>query len=458
MQTFKTALRILWAHKLYMLIYLISFGALMLSLGISSIIAAGNDTNALSSQTSGISSSSAHHADSKLPEANIAIINRDSGNLAQGLRDYLGSSATMVKLQDTPQRLQDAIARNDVDLIVIIPHGYAERFEKAAISSSTEPSSNGSADNASSQSSNAAMPLADTTVSYLSGEGSLAKIDVNGYFSELRTVLASGVQPDLPSAVRYVVQQSKDSNLSPTVQVLKDAADTGKSIANSFGLTIKLSIYPIFMAMTVCISLLIGVFNAPETRRRLSASSVRSYALSAQQLLGGVSFGLVCWALYYSIVLLAIMPFNHAFSAISMPAIAMVALSQLACTLVSMAFGFMIGQFRTSTVVSNAVATSFGLILMFTSGAAFDPSVMPQAMVTLGKLLPGWWFTASINNALGMTTFQTPSPSAFRWLQSIGLVALFGCVFVCIGLAGDRYRSTHTEFGMANRITELTEQ
>ncbi|MFT8704321.1 ABC transporter permease [Bifidobacterium aquikefiricola] len=457
MQTFKTALRIIWAHKLYMLLYVLTFGALMLALGISSIIAAGNDANASSTGSSGTTAPSAQNAASKLPKANIAIINRDSGNLAQGLHEYLGSGATMVTLQDTPQRLQDAIARNDVDLIVIIPKGFSERFDKAAISSHNGQSNNLSASNGSSQSSPSAMPLADTTVSYLSSEGVLAKTDVNGFFSELRSVLASGVQPDLSSAVRYVVRQSKVSSLSPTVKVVKEAADTGKSMANSFGLTIKLSIYPVFMAMTTCISLLIGVFNAPETRRRLNASSVRSYELSAQQLLGGMSFGLLCWALYYSIALLAIMPFNHGFSAISVLAITKVGISQLVCTLTSMAFGFMIGQFRASPTVASAIAVSFGLILMFTSGAAFDPAVMPQAMVTLGKLLPGWWFTTSINDALGLATFQTPHPSMFGWLQSMGLVALFGCVFVCVGLAGGRYRSAHAEFGMANRVTELTE-
>ncbi|MFT9008694.1 MAG: ABC transporter permease [Bifidobacterium sp.] len=445
MQTFKSALRILWAHKVYMLVYLIGFGALMLSLGISSIVAAGNDTGAISANASDSATSDQTEVASKLPKAKIAVIDRDSGNLAEGLRDYLSHSATIVKLDDTPQRLQDAIARNDVDLIVVISKGYSQRFETAATSTGDDASASRS------------MPVADITVSYVSSQGSLAKIDVDGYFSQLRSVLASGLRTKLSDAVTYTVHQAGKQGLSPSVHVLKNAQEAGKSLASSFGTTIKLSIYPIFMAMTVCVSLLIGVFNAPETSRRLFASSARSYVLNAQELMGAVSVGLICWVLYYSAALLALAPFNSGFSAISLASLGLVALSQLVYTLISMAFGFMIGQLKASTTIANAVATSLGLMLMFTSGTAFDPSVMPAPMVSLGKLLPGWWMSVSIDDALGTTSFQTPDPSLLGWLQSLGLVALFGLAFISIGLAAGKYRHAHPESGMSNRITQLTE-
>lgn len=443
MQTYKTALRILWAHKIYMIIYIISFGALMLSFGISGIITAGNTMTSLSTHLS----ASSRDMTANLPKAKIAVINRDSGNVAPGLRKYLARSATIVSLPDTQERLQDAVARNDVDLVVIIPHGFSQRFSAAAKTSLIDHDT----------SNDASTPLVNTTMSYLSHEGALAKIDVDGYFSQLRNIVASGTRNTLSSAVSYTVQQSQREGLSPNIQVLSNTKNHGKSLVDNFGLTMKLSIYPVFMAMTVCIALLIGVFNAQETNNRMFSSAVRPQMVGMQELLACVSLGLICWLLYCSIAIMAIAPFNHHFSAIGLIPLIMTVSSQFICTLISVGFGYMLGQCRVSSIVANAIATSFGLVLMFTSGAAFDSSVMPDSMITLGKLLPGWWFTVSIDNALGISSSQTSHPSVMGWLQSTGLVALFGIAFVCIGLAVGKYRSYHAQSSMAPSMTILSE-
>ena len=45
--------------------------------------------------------------------------------------------------------------------------------------------------------------------------------------------------------------------------------------------------------------------------------------------------------------------------------------------------------------------TSFGLLIMFTSGVALPIDMMPGVMVTIAKFLPGWWYCTAIDNALG---------------------------------------------------------
>ena len=79
-----------------------------------------------------------------------------------------------------------------------------------------------------------------------------------------------------------------------------------------------------------------------------------------------------------------------------------------------------------------------GLIIMFTSGMAFSPSIMPRSLIVIGKLLPGWWYCMSVDNALGVGTAQ--HPDAVAWAQGVGLVMLFGVAFICLGLAIRRIR------------------
>lgn len=62
----------------------------------------------------------------------------------------------------------------------------------------------------------------------------------------------------------------------------------------------------------------------------------------------------------------------------------------------------------------------------------------PKNMV--GKLLPGWWLCTSIDNVFGLDAVTRVDYGA--WASSIGLVALFGVAFICLGLALGRIRRT----------------
>lgn len=423
MNTCKAALRIAWQHKLYLLIYMVGLGTLMLVMGSSAI--SSNDGSG-----SGVDSF-------QVATPRIAVINTDGGALGDGLRDYLAQTSTIVTLHDDAQSLQDAVARNDVDLIATIPAGYSSRFEEAAANGERPPTIN-------------------TAVSYTSGKGSLAKIDVDGYFTQLRNTLSSGLRADMTSAVDYTVQQGARSDLRAGITVVQTKSQSGKSLSNGFGMVMKLSVYPLFTALTVCVSLLIGVFNSRETSRRITASPLRSFIFSGQQLLACLLIGLICWVLYSGATLALIAPHNPGFSALNPGEVTLPVITQLVFTLVAIAFGYMLGQFRISTSAANGIAVALGLVLMFTSGAAFDPSVMPEVMVILGKLTPGWWFSVSVDQALGISTASHTGASLSGWLQALGLVAAFGFAFLCVGLAAGRFRTTHPGT-MAPAVTQLTE-
>ncbi|WP_238548733.1 ABC transporter permease [Bifidobacterium magnum] len=75
-------------------------------------------------------------------------------------------------------------------------------------------------------------------------------------------------------------------------------------------------------------------------------------------------------------------------------------------------------------------------VVMFTSGMAFPVSMMPAAMIAIGKFTPGWWFYQSIEALNG----TGGSYSLAGWAANLALVALSGATFICLGLAVSRIR------------------
>ena len=114
MNTCKATLRVLFSHRAYLLIYLVFVGIMMLSISWSML--------------SGTSDSAA--AAFEPAKMRVAVIDRDSdrGGIASSMRTYLSDSSELVNVDDASETLQQAVASNWVDLIVIIPtksgHGH----------------------------------------------------------------------------------------------------------------------------------------------------------------------------------------------------------------------------------------------------------------------------------------------------------------------------------------------
>ena len=156
MNTCKATLRVLFAHRVYLMIYLVFIGILMMSISWAMLTSASGSMSAVFEST----------------KPRVAIIDRDSdrGDIATSMRAYLRDSSELVDLDDTSETLQQAVASNWVDLIVIIPDGFADDYVAAAADGDNPPN-------------------VDTVTSYASGSGSMARMNVGGFLSLTRTAL-----------------------------------------------------------------------------------------------------------------------------------------------------------------------------------------------------------------------------------------------------------------------------
>ena len=443
MNTCKATLRVLAAHRLYVIIYLVFIGIMMFAISWS----------ALTSNTD--------VGDSYEPgKPVVAVVDRDRGrgDIASAMRDYLRADNEIITVEDDPEALQQAVASNYADLIVIVPHGYADAF--IASTGHGEP------------------PDVETVTSYTSGAGSMASMSVNGFLSLTRTTLigesadaAAGVTEDatpmavptveqLAEAAKSVADVADDPSVNPGIAV--DHADRAAKNTSSinlavmgFGTTMKTALYPLLLAMVVCTALVTGVFNSGETKRRLDASPQRSSSLGMQRMITMGAFSLVVAVGYLLIAFALMFAAGHDPFLLPPAGVAMVICTTGVYALMTVACGFLLGECGVSETMANGIANVFGLLTLFTSGTTFPPSMMPSVMIMVGKFLPGWWYCQAMDYALGIGT-ATAGVSVGDWVSCLGLVALFGVAFICLGLGVGRLRRSRPATG-GSAITRLAE-
>ncbi|OZG58036.1 multidrug permease ABC transporter [Bifidobacterium myosotis] len=489
MNTCKATVRVLVAHRLYIVIYLVLIGIMMFAISGAQLFGSRDAS-----------------ADTYEPgRATVAVIDRDGnrGHIAETMRAYLADGNDLTELEDRSETLQQAVASHWVDLIVIIPEGYADKLIDSAVSG-------GSA------------PAVETVTSYVSGAGAMASMNVSGFLSMTRTALvggnvsvtdedwiakyggsddgqsggspvagsgaqefdwssiagasgASGLSDssgatgdaganqgvtidmlpegrlkgltldDLADAAGKVRDVAGDKGANPAIAVdhsdaRADAVDTTDAAVSGFGTTMKTALYPLFLAMTVCTALVLGVFNEGETRRRLFASPQRSSVMGMQRMAALCAFALIVVVAYLLATLALMLVAGLDLSRLSPVGVAMTVASACVYALMTVACGFLLGECDFSEVMANGFANLFGLLIMFTSGISLPLDMMPEVMLAIGRMLPGWWYCVAVDDALGIGTASAGGVDVAGWAASTGLVALFGVAFLCVGLAVGRLR------------------
>ena len=428
MNTCKTALRVIWAHKFYLLLYLVGMSLIMIVIG---------STNVQAAVRANASSSIGRFEPAR---AKVVVINRDSGNqagceLGQGLKKYLGKSAQLVAVEDKPQALQDANVSGKSDLIVIIPDGYGQRFLDALEDTSVQ-ARNGDK--------TPGFPKVETAASYNSSRGSLAQLQVDSYFDALRTALLTGLGQNgsmelhssaaVKDAAAYAVAHYAGNQ--PHVGIHASQKNDDGSLLKGFAMTVGLAAFPLMTALTVCVATLFGAFSSPDRHRRLLASPIRSSSLNGQELTAALILAGISWAYYVALVAFSMAASGVSMASLGWENVLLSFFAMLVFAVSSASFGFMLAQFNPSSSLINSVGVTFGLVVMFTSGSS-SGGPLPPVMQTIGKLTPGWWYNTAVQSIMDSSTAGLAS-----WGLPLTVVALFALAYACVGLMVSRLTIT----------------
>lgn len=433
MSTFKTTLKVLLAQRLVIIIYVVALCAMMFALSWSSVADLANADRSTKYEAA-------------RPE--VALVNhdgKDGEQLAAPMRDFLAKDCDLVQVGTTSEALQQAAASNYVDLIVVIPEGFMNHFAQAI--------ANGDA-----------MPQLNVTTSFTGSYGTLARLDVEDFLRLVRietagviaTHTASSNVAALGDAAQHVASTlTTNTQAFPTVAVApnKHAADSRDDAARiSFVSTLKFGCYPIITAMLICTALALNVFGGSNIRRRLYASPTHTASMMLQECGACALFSMVVGVLYFGAALLLPAIAGLPLNGIPSTTLLLGFITLLIYGFVGVAAGFMLSMLALNAVAVNGFGNVFGLLLMFTSGCAFPIDMMPSVMIEIGKLMPGWWYCQAIDAISSTNSVIDLS----HWWAALGIIALFGLAFVCLGLLFSHYRRTHPRL-TAPTTTQLAE-
>ena len=393
MSTFKTCVRVVTAHRLYILIYLVLLSVFGLLTGIAR---SEDDSSQVTTAT-----------------ASVAVIDRDGTTISRGIKDYVESVGKVQPLEDSTQAIQDATAQNRVNYVLIIPAGYGQRLQQAT-RQGIEP------------------PRMDTVIGYESASGALMNVRTDSYTGQVADYLAT--LTDDPTRAVALAEETM-SHSAPAERIAQDTAP----LSHSFLVYTRFSLYPLMAFAIVTISTLMTALGRRAVRSRLDAAPVSGGARNLGLLGACLVVGVVGWLW---ILGLGVAVFGAGSVTTSAPLLGVVGAALGSYMLVAVSLGFLVGQFGLGQNAANAVANIGGMALSFLAGAWVPIEWMPDAVARTARLTPGYWADQAISGAYNATSM---SADVIRpLLVDCGICTLFAVAVLSVAMAVGRTRARST--------------
>ena len=392
MSIFRTALRIVAAHRAYVLVYLILLSMLGLFMGLAN----------------GVSNSETVTD----PKPVVAVVDRDGSQLSHAVADYLSTVGEMTEIDDSARALQDAAAEDRIQYVLVIPEGFQHDFEEAVASGTDAPS-------------------LDSVVSYRSGAAMLMNTRTTSFLGQVYTYLGTTAH-DVEEAVTLA-----DDTMADRAETELIPADT-TPLSNSLTIYLQFSTYPLFAFIVVAISMFMDKLNRRAIRGRTLGSPVPSFSRSTQIFSACLLIGLIGW---FWICLLGLAVFGGDMEASSWPLLAVAGAAMLAYALCAVAIGFLLGQAGLKDNAVNAVANILGMVLSFLGGAWISLEFMPDAVVKIAHFTPSYWTNSMITGAAhaDSASMQTIAPL----MGDCGIALLFALAIFLVAVAIGRARNAN---------------
>ncbi|WP_276780109.1 ABC transporter permease [Actinomyces gerencseriae] len=393
MSTFKTCVRVVAAHRLYILIYLVLLSVFGLLTGMAR---SEDDSSQVTTAT-----------------ASVAVIDRDGSTISRGIKDYVESVGKVQPLEDSTQAIQDATAQNRVNYVLIIPAGYGQRLQQAT-RQGIEP------------------PRMDTVIGYESASGALMNVRTDSYTGQVADYLAT--LTDDPTRAVALAEETM-SHSAPAERIAQDTAP----LSHSFLVYTRFSLYPLMAFAIVTISTLMTALGRRAVRSRLDTAPVSGGARNLGLLGACLVVGVVGWLW---ILGLGVAVFGAGSVTTSAPLLGVVGAALGSYMLVAVSLGFLMGQFGLGQNAANAVANIGGMALSFLAGAWVPIEWMPDAVARTARLTPGYWADQAISGAYNATSM---SADVIRpLLVDCGICTLFAVAVLSVAMAVGRTRARST--------------
>ena len=390
MSTFRTSLKIVAAHRVYVLVYLV----LLSMLGLLTGLARSEDSSDQVQQAT----------------ASVAVIDRDGSTVSRGIKDYIESVGEARPLEDSTRAIQDATAQNRISYILIIPAGYGEALQRAARGGG-------------------GPPQMDTVIGYESASGALMDVRADSYVGKVADYL-SALTDDPARAVALAEETMR--HCAPTERIAQDATP----LPHSLLVYARFSLYPLLAFAVVAIATLMASLGRRAVRSRLTAAPVGSGTHNLGVLGACLVVGAIGWLWVFG---LGVAVFGMSALTASAPLLGVVGAALGAYTLVAVSLGFLIGQIGLGENAANAIANIGGMALSFLGGTWVPIEWLPDAVARAARLTPGYWVDQALSGAYAATSMS--AEALLPLLADCGICALFALALLSVAMGVRRTRA-----------------
>lgn len=394
MSTFRTALRVVAGHPIYLAVYVVF-------LSLMGVFVVGDMGAATAGEKGGYAAY----------EARVAVVDRDGTALSNALTAWVSDAFELVDVADEPLALQDGVATGQVDCLVLLPEGFERELLEAARAGDE-------------------VPALEVAYGQDVQAGALAAQAASRWVS-----LAAAAAALEPQASASEVADLALVAAAERAEVGVRESEGALGGADRLATYLNFSTYSVMSSIVVVAGVSLAAFQRPELRRRTAAGPVSPARLSAGQVVACLVLAVAVWAWTCAVALAS----SAGALAGTDPALVACALgSVLPFALVPLALAFLLAQLGLSEDAVNACGNIGAMVLSFLGGAWVPLSMLPDAVQAAARLSPSYWVSQAVASALHAREL-TPELAA-ELVTCLGIVLLFAVTLFAVGLSLGRAR------------------
>ncbi len=329
----------------------------------------------------------------------IQVVDDDGGELAEGLKDYLGGIHEVSVVENDTAKLQEDLFYRNTEYIVRIPSHFFEnciRDEK---------------------------PL---KVTKIPGAYTAFYVDqqINSFLNNARCYSEAGfTEAETAEAIADIRQ--------PEVEMLDDTGNAGKMPAYAYYFR-----YLPYLLLSVFCYVMGNVFSAfrkEDMRKRLNASAVPVFRQNAEGFLAVLTLGLGLWG----VVILAGMIMYRS-SLLESEAMPWYLMNSVMLLLVTLSLSYLVGIFVKNTEMLSGIVNTLSLGTCFLCGVFVPLEIMNKSVTKVAQFLPVYWYEKA--NDLLVDFGAAGGEVRDTIIQAIGIQFAFAAAILLAGMAASKVK------------------
>lgn len=325
----------------------------------------------------------------------ITVIDRDGGDLAESLKEYLGEKHDLVTLKDDENVIQENLFYRNIYYVLTIPEGFEEKCLDGTEKLKT-------------------TKIPGTTSAFYVDQ------QIDTFLNDVRVLKASGFTVE-----EAVEEVKKIGDTKTEVTLLDKNGYGGERPAHAY----MFQFMPYMMISVLCyiIGFIMIAYRKKDVRQRIRCSATSLFSQNLQLVMGYIVFGIGFWIIC---MLMPTVLYTKDF--VTDRNLGYYLLNSFVMMLVSLSISFCVGVLVEREEIVNGVVNVISLGMSFTCGVFVSMSVLGKGVRAVAHFLPVYWYEI-VNETIADNGALSASQQTAVW-QGIGIQLLFAAAILGVGM------------------------